>query len=363
MSTVSGEFSETILLQQQHMADKMMLDDRIKQQFIPQNNVYRYLRSLQTATLNSAFNTRAKKNYDVEISWMNACSDFDIEDVSCAIGGDELSTNVEEYVLNNRFVKGFTVRDDVFRNNTYETQEAIAKGLLRIDQQLSQDFAQYLVGQLNAFAGVTEVDDIAPAIVTAGTTTAIQSALWIPSIMAYFARTQIMNKFTAPALISGANLWESMYVAAANNANADGKGDFILWNGMPIWFDLFNIETVNAPDYLTYMVSQGAVAIANKTWNPDTPYRSMSDIRYTMPSRFMDGIRYDVYYTNNCIQEGSDSDSDLDYGDLAEDHNSTVANNRDALAHHWKVVLTADMFLNPEGCTADNTGVLRFSNG
>ena len=355
MSTVSGEFSETILLQQQNMADKMGLDDRIRQQFIPDNLVYGYLRSLQTASVNAAFNTRAKKNYDVEISWMNACSTFDIEDVSCAIGGDELSTNVEEYVLNQRFVKGFTVRDDVFRNNQYETQEAIAKGFLRIDQQLANDFAQYLVARLNVFSGVTAVPDIAPGITTVGTTTTIQPALWIPSIMAYFARTKLLNRFTNPGLISGNNMWETLFIADANKANADGKGDFILWNGLNWGFDLVNIDTVNTPDYLTYMVSNGAIAIANKTWNPDSPYRSMSDIRYTMPSRFMEGIRYDVYYTNNCIEEGS--------SELVADHNSSVANNRDALAHHWKVVLTADAFLNPEGCTADNTGVLRFSNG
>lgn len=353
MSLIPGEFNETILLQQQHLADKMMLDDRIRQQFIPQYNIFKYLQSLQTATVNAAFNTRAKKNYDVEVSWVNACSTFDIADESCVIGGDELSTNVEEYVLDHRFVKGFTVRDDVMRHNHYETQELIAKGLLKIDKEITEDFSQFLVGRLNTFAGVTTVPDIAPAITTLGTLTTIQPALWIPSIMAYFARTKIMNRFTNPALINGSNLWESLYVAQANNANVDDKGDWILWNGMPVWFDLFNIDTVNDPDYLTYMVSQGALAMANKAWNPDSPFRSMSDIRYTMQSRFMPGMRYDVYYTNNCIAEN----------ELEADHNQSVANNRDALGHHWKVVFTADMFLNPEGCEADNTGVLRFANG
>ena len=352
MSRIPGEFDETILLQQQHMADKMMLDDRIRQQFIPQYNVYNYLRSLQTATVNPAFNTRAKKDYDVEVSWVNACSNFDIVDVACAIGGDELSTNIETYILNHRFVKGFTVRDDVMRQNDYETQELIAKGLLKIDKEITEDFSQFLVGRLNGFSGVNVVPNVAPGIIVNGNITEIQAALWVPAIMAYFARTSILNRFTSPALISGSNLWETLYVAAANNANADGKGDFILWNGMPIWFDLFNVDVVNNPDYFTYMVSQGAVAMANKAWNPDTPYRSMHDIRYTMPSRFMNGMRYDVYYTNNCIDEG----------DLAENRNQSIANNRDALGHHWKVVLTADLFLNPEGCEEDNTGVLRFEN-
>jgi hypothetical protein len=352
MSRVAGEFDETILLQQQHMADKMMLDDRIRQQFIPQYNIFKYLQSLQTATVNSAFNTRSKKNYDVEVSWVNACSNFDIEDVSCVIGGDELSTNVEEYVLDHRFVKGFTVRDDVMRNNHYETQELIAKGLLKIDKEITEDFAQFLIGRLNTYAGINVVPNVAPGIVVNGNTTEIQAALWVPAIMAYFARTTILNRFTQPALLSGNNLFETLFVAQANAANADGKGDYTLWNGMPIWFDLFNVDSVNAPDFFTYMVSQGALAMANKAWNPDSPYRSMSDIRYTMQSRFMPGMKYDVYYTNNCIAEA----------DLAEDHHQNVAPNRDALGHHWKVVLTADMFLNPEGCEEDNTGVLRFEN-
>lgn len=346
MSTIPGVFNETAILTAKHLADKMMLDDRIRQQFIPDYDVYKYLRSLHTATVNTAFGAK-KKDYDVEISWVNACSSFDREDISCEVGGDELSTNVEEYSLQHRFVKGFTVRDDVMRSNDYETRELIAKGLLKIDKEIAEDFSQLLVGRLNLFAGTTVIPDQA-GITTVGNLTTIDPALWIPSLIAYFERTRIMNRFTAPAMISGNNLFESLYVAEANKVNANDKGDHILWGRFPFYFDLANIDFVNNPDFLTYMVSMGAVALASKTWYPDQPQTSFDAMRYTMKSRFLEGFSYDVTYTNNCIAE-------------ADIHEARPAN-RDTLAHHWKVVLTADCFLNPVGCVEGNTGVLRFRN-
>lgn len=334
---------ETILFNARHRADEMMLDDRIKKQFEPEMAVYRYLRSLQTATVNSAFNRRAKKDYTIQIEWMNACSNFDIADNSCEIGGDKLSTNIEEYTLDHRFVKGFSVDDEDFRDNEFNATEAIAKGLVKIDKELSEDFSRYLVGMLNTFAGVNQVPGVPPGIVVNGDITEIQSALWTPNIMAYFARTMIMNRFTSAALIHGSNLFETLYTAAANAANANDKGDYILWNKMQHWFDLFNVDTVNGGDFFSYMVSSGAIAMANKAWNPDAPERTFHDIRYTMPSRFMEGMRYDVFYTNSCDEHAT-------------------GNNSDILKHDWKVVLTADVFLNPEGCQEDNTGILRFQN-
>jgi hypothetical protein len=352
MSTTPGVFSETTLFNVRDRADRMMLDDRIKQQFIPKINIFNYIRNLQTATLNQKFNQRSGKEYDVEVSWMNACDTFDSDDESCVFKGEEVSTNIETYTLQKRIVKEFYMEDYKFRTNDYESEEAIAKAMLRIDSLISEQFARYLVGRLDTFAGVNAVPSAENREVL-GNITRIPPHEWTPELMAYLARVAIMNRFTNPALISGANLWELNFVTNANRVNANGGGDYIMINEFPLWFDLFNVDTVMTPDYVSFMVSQGALAMASKNWNADTPYRSFEDMRYTMPSRFMPGMKYDVYYTNRCFPKEAD---DVDTSGTGSGYK------KDTLAHNWKVVFTGDLFLNPLGCDEDNSGVLKFVN-
>lgn len=354
MSITAGEFDHTRLLQQRHFADQLLLDGRIKQQFIPKINVFNYIQSLQTAEVNKAFNTRAKKDFDVEIMWMNTCSDLTIDDASCVRGGNQASTNAKTYALENTITKGFTVYDEQFRDNEYDADMAIAKLLLQADKQISEDFSQYLVGQLALFSGVNQVTNGKGVINPVDDTiTDIDPSDWTAEIMAYFARVMQLNRFSNAALITGSNLFETIYVARANNANSEGKGDYILWNDMPIWFDLFNVDAVTDPDLYTFMVEQGSIALANKAFNP-TMAKYLDHWAYTMPSKFMPGMVYDVWYDNACNESES-------------------ARYNDMVVHNWKIKLRADLFLNPYGCDAEedgdgvqtggeNSGVLRFRN-
>lgn len=347
MSRTPGEFTETTLLQVRDLADRMLLDSRIKQQFIPKMNVFNYIQSLQNPSLNIKFNDRPKKDYDVEIHWMNACADFEIEDANCVRGGEELSTNAETYSLTNKFTYGFTVYEEDFRDNEHDFQEAIAKGMLRIDKQITEAYCQYLVGQLNAFSGVNQVTNGRGSIDPIDDTiTNIDPADWTAEVMAYFSRVMQMNRFDNAALITGSNLYETLIVAAANNANVDDKGDFILWGSIPIYNDLFNVDSVNDPDLMTYMVSPYATAQVSKAFNPDY-FRYFDHAAYTESSRFMPGLTYDIWYDNKC-------------------NDSQSANRNDMVVHNWKVKLSAELFHNPFGCNEiggdDNTGVLRFRN-
>lgn len=381
MSYSEGQFNETILLEQRARADQMMMDPLIRQQWQPKTNFYNYIRSLQNAKLNEAFNARGRKDFDVEIMWMNTCDDFEIADESCALGGKEASTNTQIYTLRRRKTYGFNVADDVFRDNAFDAEEALAKLLLRVDKQASEDFTKYLVDFVNINAGRNAVTD---RYTVEDDRTDIPADQWTAELMAYFARVMEMNRFNNAAMVSGANLWETMMVAAANNANVNDKGDYILWNSMPIWFDLFNVDTVNNDNQhivdglFTYLITQGAIAVANKTWNPPAPQRTFDDVRYTMPSQFMPGMTYDVYYTNKCQEDSAadfDADTDADStgyrGELADNRGWRDGNFRsDALMHKYKIVLTAEAFVNPYGCDEDNlghsdsdkSGILRFRN-
>jgi hypothetical protein len=351
MSVIPGVFSETRLLQQRHLADQLSLDGRIKLQFMPEKKVYDYIKGLQTAKLNTAFNSRAKKDFTVEVMWMNTCADLTIADESCVRGGLEASTNAETYELTKRIVKGFTINDADFRDNEFEADEAVAKLMLQADKQITEEFTQYLVACLNLYSGVNQVATGKGTIDPVDDTiTNIVPANWTADLMAYFSRVMILNRFPNAALISGNNLYETLFIAMANAANAEGKGDFILWGKNPIWFDLFNIDTVNDPDFFTYMVNEGSLAMVNKAFNPAMA-KYMDHYAYTMPSRFLNGFTYDVYYDNKCNDD---------------------ARFNDTVQHNYKVVLTADCFKNPFGCdavegeggvvTGENTGILRFRN-
>ncbi len=383
MSYETGKFTETLLMEQRYRADQMMLDKRIALQYQPQIDALMPLLGLQTATLNTAMNSMSDKDYDVEITWMNACDNFEIDDVSCELGGEEPSTNTQKYTLRKRFTHGFSVRDDAFRDNEYGVNEAIAKALLRIDKTISERFTQYMIHFLNANAGVNVVPDRPGFTTVAGTTrTNIDAAEWTAPIMAYFARVMLLNRLQAPLVLSGSNLFETHIVDRAMGANADGKGDPILWNGMRFVWDLPNVDGVNAGagDMFTYLLTQGAYAVVNKTWNPDSPQTNFHDIRYTMPSRFMP-FRYDVFYNNECQADGSDvdleggqphlGDTDSFRQELIDNPDWRDGNFRsDALKHNYKVVLTAEAFMNPLGCDesnlgnewTENTGLLRFAN-
>ena len=331
MSTVGGSFTETELLQQRVRASEIMFDDRIKQQFIPHYDVLKAVQAVQTATINANF--QRKKEYDVEIIWENFC---DIEAAacsdSCTLSGEKTSTNAETKTLSCFKEVSITMSESDFIDNEFEMN--IAKALLMADKRLVDAFAAYAVAQLEAFRGANALTTGKGTI--SGGDTAIAPAYWNSSLFAYFNRVAALNQFTNPILVSGNNLYEPWYIANASAGNANGKGDANLFGTMPIYFDLFNIDTVNDPDLKTYMLSMGSLAMVYKAFNPAVPEKLMDFTRYTMPSNFMPWT-YDVWYNNEC-----------------------EANASRRVTHNWVIRLTADLYNNPAGCDQGNTGVLSF---
>lgn len=333
MSTIGGSFSETELLQMRVKASEILFDDRIKQQFVPQFDILKGIQAIQTATINADF--QRKKKYDVEVMWENFC-DIEAEDCSdsCDLGGNKSSTNAETKTLACFKEVGFSMSENDFIDNEYEMN--VAKALLKADKSLIEAFAAYAVAQLESFKG-DNVLTTGKGTVSGGETS-IPAAYWNSSLFAYLNRVSIMNKFSNPVLLSGNNLYEANYIAQAQAGNANGKGDANLFGTMPIYFDLFNIDTVNSPDLKTYMLSQGSMAMVSKTLNPNVPEKTDAFTRYTMRSNFMPSLSYDVWYNNVC-------------------ENSTGR----LLKHNWTIRLTADIFANPVGCDLNNTGVLAFT--
>ena len=341
MSIVGGAFDETTLRTLRVKADEIMFDDRIKQQFIPQIGVVEGVRAAQTALVNPKFqqikDSKGQiKQYDVEVMWENACDITAEDNVACTFGGTKLSTNAQSYSLGYEKVVNFTVNEADYIDNEFDVESSIAKGFLKADKELSEAFAQYCVSQINAFKGVNAMGTAGKGVVS-GSDTFIEAAYWDAKLVAYFIRAGILNRFSSPTFISGANLFEDMFVVNESSGNADGKGDDALYKNMKIFFDLFNIDSVNDPQLITYMISLGAIALATRHFNPATPEKLHTFTRYSQQSRFIPELTYDIFYESAC-------DSDL-------------------VEHKFKIKLKADLFNNPEGCAANNTGVLTFICG
>lgn len=342
MSTVAGVFSETGLLNLRAKADEIMFDDRIKQQFIPQIGLIDGIRAVHTAQVNPKFSqvrdSQGKsKKFDVELVWDNACG-IEAQDCTvCDFGGEKLSTNAQAYSLSFCKEVQFSVDEYDYVDNELDAYMAIAKGLLRADKLLVEAYAQYVVSVLESNKGVNQMGTGSKGVVS-GADTYIASHFWDAKLMAYFARVSSLNRFTNPILLSGSNLFEEYMVIQAAIQNAEGKGDAAMLKLINIYFDLFNIDSVNTPDLVTYLISQGSVAMASRAYNPD----AIEDMgpgqkRYTRQSEFIPEFKYDMFVEREC--------------------------SNDMVKLNFKTKLLADLFVNPEGCEENNTGILSFTCG
>lgn len=333
MSTVAGYFDETILNDIRVRASQIAFDDRIKQQYVANYDVIKAVQAVQTATVSTA-KTRSK-DVDIEVIWQNVCGQSVEDNTTCIIGGSKSSTNIEEYALTYEKVVKFSEDEADFIDNEFDVQEAIAKQFAVADKNITENFAQYCVSQIDGFSGWNVLTDGKGTV--SGADTYIPPSYWNADLAAYFNRVAIRNQFTSPIFLSGANLYEQMFVAQAKAANANGKGDAILYGGLPMYFDLFNIDSVNDPDLKTYMLSMGSLALAYRAWNPMNPDVTDVFTRWQMKSAYLP-FYYDVFYSTECTTN-------------------------DLIQHNFKVKLMADIFLNPTGCDDNNTGVLSFVCG
>lgn len=336
MSTTAGAFNETTLQKIRVAADALMLDGRIKQQFIPNIQVFDALSSIQTAKMTQISSSR--KDNTVQVMWENFCG-LEVDDnESCVMGGAKGSTNVKDYNISRVKAVGFTTSEKDFLTNEYSPEVQIAKQLLMADKLQVESLARQFIAILNLNKGVNALGNV-PGKTVVGTDTFVAPYAWDATLAAYFSRVAVMNKFTAPVFVSGANLYESQWMAKFNAGNADGKGVAGMYNELKMYWDLFNVDQVNTPDLITYMIEQGSVALVSRNLFSDTLETYQTYKRWTMASKFLPGLKYDVMMKDSC---------DGEYDQIKSD---------------YKVKLTADFIVNPTGCDEANTGILTFICG
>lgn len=330
MSTTAGVWSETLLQNVRVRLEAIALNDRVQQQFNPTLEAFKALDRVNTANVQVL--KRGNKKATVEVEWINACSLTPEATTSCTFGTTELSSNVETYTLDQSYQVNFQVEEYDHYTNDFGFEEAIAKGLLKADKELSEKFLQTWIADINTTVGVNEFAG-APGTV-AGTTTSIAAADWDASLYAYFVQTGMINKFTNPVLLNGNNLLRAFLNAQFNAGNADGKGAMAAFTTLPTFWDPINMTAVNGASEYSYLLSTGSW-----TWASAPKYAETMQVfddyrRYSVQSRFIPGLWLNVMIKEVC----SDNLTKYSFKVYAD----------------W---MTAE---NPAGCSATNTGTIRF---
>ena len=332
------------LVEAQVLADKMFADSARKADYVVEVNAAKAI--IENTTAEMTIVERTDKTLTVSAKFNQFCDD----DVStstpnyCTISGTEADSGKKDYIIESNVNKKFTIDEANYRTNFLDFGAVFADNMLKSMKAMDEKIAQVCVSKLQSFTSdnLNTVNGIAcPGVVSpeSWATTYIKPSNWAPSIMGYFAKTARINKFSSPFLLDGKNLFDHFVATQVNEGNADGKGAAAWFKMMKYYEDLINVEAVASGS--TFMVQRGAVAFASKAyWEKFSEAAPKTDasgrLKYSVNSKNIPGVKYDVYVTEEC------SGKDVKYNVLLD--------------------LNYDVFNGPAACN-DATGVLEFVCG
>lgn len=319
--------------------EQIWQDNRVDAEYMPNAEVVKAILENQTAKIGD-ISGKQDKNKKIKITWISDCLEDGDDDctTTCLPVGPELGIDCKEYEPTICKEKGFSVNEDALRNGTYSKEEFIARALLKRTKYLDEKFAAAVVAFLENNEGVTVFDGDQGTTVgaTVGSSyVKVDTSLWTADLIGYFKLVAKMNKFGGPFMVHGNNLYISSWRAEAEAANADGKGNLNKFQQLKQYWDPFNMEgAFDNPS--SFLIDKGAVAFGAK-WQYDenpTDYGKEGQ-RWSIASRTLPGVRYDVHYNLNCVDR--------------------------EIIHSFNVISKGGIYLSPVGCTGTDTGIIRFS--
>lgn len=337
--TIPSTFTCADLLVTQAKAEAIWADNAENAEYVPESVALQAIVENQTAKL-APITGLQEKNNSMKIIWLTNC-DLDVTDASgeCFPDGPEPKSNCKTVQPTFTREVPFQINEDDLRNAIYSKEEVLARRLLMVLKTLDEDIAAKAVAFLEDNEGVNAYAGI--GTVTGGTVgnsyTTVAPANWTAAINGYLYQVAKKNRFASPYLVNGSNLFQANWNAEMDAANADGKGNLNKFRSLKTYWDLFNIDGAFA-NPSSFLIDRSAVFFGG-LWRYSegvTDYGSDVGKRYSIQSRTVPGLRYDVHYLVKCVN--------------------------DEIIHKFKVIARGGFYLNPTGCTETNTHVLRFSN-
>lgn len=327
----AGSFSQANLQKINAMADREWADGVTKGYYTP--NVDSILAIQKEQMTGTAFRElQTEKDKTVRLVWLNACfTDSEACSNECEIGGPELSADAQDYTLDLCRKTGFSVKRKATRSIEFSVEQKVALGLNRCRQILDEWLNTQVITFIEANKGVSLYE--APDWTQDTTEISVPAAEFGRKFIPKALMTAKRNRFGNPFFLSGENLWLEGWDASINQANSDGKGDATAFSQIRKYHDFWGIDTENAPDYKTYMINAGSIAFFSKAYYMQ-PLDLFTSRRYAIPSNAVNGVWYDVAYTNSCAS--------------------------DEITDDFSVSVKAGLFLNPTGCNETTTGIISF---
>jgi hypothetical protein len=334
MSLIPGNFTQTELNAIRVKQNELQFGSRTELQVKPESvGTMTAIQQVQTASINQLFNGQATKDNKVEVIFLNACEVNDQALQDCFTSSPKLSSSAYELELSKTREVPFMVSETDLRDNSFTFEDAVARGLQRVEKKLIENIQRQIIVNLNLFAGVNEFDGGRGTVV--GNLTEVPAAAWDSSMYAYLSNVMDINRFDEGAFLSANMTLREYYVNALfNQGNADGKGTMSAFSSMPTFFDFRNMNAINTPDNISYLIAQGAVAFASKQVYDTTPQRYHDHDRFSYESEIVPGLWINVIMKDVCESN--------------------------FVAKTVKAYVKYDLFSNPVACEADNTGVLAF---
>lgn len=329
----AGQLTCAELAEVQLKAEQIWADNAARKDYIANVDSINALRTEQTATL-APLEDKEKDN-TVKIAWIKDC-DTTIAACAdeCVVGGAELEASCDTHTLDICRKAGFTVEEKALRTSMFSKEELIAKGFLRKLKLLDEYLNDQAITVINANVGVNAYTGGKGTV--AGFTTTIPAAYWNSSLFSYFVLAMKKNKFADAWLLSGDNLYEAWWNAMMNKSVPDASADAAKFDTFRKYFDVNALDALLTPAKKTFLIDRGALAFASKAYWPTTPvdYMGAGLTKYSIPSKNLPGVMYDVTYTTRCVS--------------------------DKIYHDFSIQMKAGIFVNPKGCNLNSTGILEF---
>ena len=335
----AGTFTASQILRIQTIADDLWADNRTRIDYIAECDVVKAIQAEQTAQLDAL--TDPNRTNTVRLIWPLACevTDTAVTD-DCSFTGTEASSTYQDYALDITREAKFAVKEIEGRTDQITMAQKIAVLSMQADKQLSEYVAEQVVAKIEAERGINTYVPTLENWALSGDSldTEIPATQWDSTIMPRLRMAARKNKFLNPYLLSGEALWYVNEEAMNNSGNDDGSGDDVRMKRYfrAKYFDPIKIDEVNGSDLKAYMIDRGALAFVSKSHYPGAPtvYQNPWQTRYTVQSRNIPGLEFEVVYTMACSS-----------GEIT---------------HTWKYKINCGIFRNPLGCTETNTGILSF---
>jgi hypothetical protein len=303
----AGDFAaskQAIVVERQ---EELWKDPRNKKLYTPKFASLQETLAMQTA--NVSVLTQSAQN-EVQVAFMDAsvvvtrdCTD------TCDPVGPELETKAVPFTLTQCVESAFKVQVPVgandprslYADNNFKMGDAVALGLLKADKEIVEKLALANLAKIATSVGVNSDTLGEYGDVVAGTNTTIPAAKWNADIFPYFQLEAEINRFGAPYLLHGRNLYLEKLNADPNERNDDQRDQQAKFDLLDSAWDPFTFQRAGLGN-VSFMVDAGAYAFATRNiYGPQAVQIEANTEIYSVQSRFVPTVRLDVLVKRICV--------------------------------------------------------------